>query len=233
MMNNPVNLNDPTGHYANPCAGAASGYKCHRALDKGRAEERTKRAHAEKLSEMLMFALLGYDEIDLTGDAIELIKNDPGFKDFQAGLSLIAMNNPKFGKSYFNFFVDTKKDGGILFGGQRSLGDMFSQLPLALVDPDNPKLSDTWAAAKNPLTWMLRHADVSARVDVYEDKQVLFSYSLSDTLNLEPQEGRDDYNKIVGVLGPIWRDGLGASEPKVYANWSVLINLNINLTTAR
>ena len=31
-MNNPVNLNDPTGHKYNPCKGEASGYKCHREL---------------------------------------------------------------------------------------------------------------------------------------------------------------------------------------------------------
>jgi hypothetical protein len=38
VRNNPINFNDPTGHYANPCKGAGSGYKCHRDLDRERRQ---------------------------------------------------------------------------------------------------------------------------------------------------------------------------------------------------
>ena len=39
VANNPVNFNDPTGHKYNPCKGAASGYKCHRELDRQKRDE--------------------------------------------------------------------------------------------------------------------------------------------------------------------------------------------------
>jgi RHS repeat-associated protein len=40
VYNNPLKYIDPSGHNPNPCSGAVSGYKCHREIDRARAEER-------------------------------------------------------------------------------------------------------------------------------------------------------------------------------------------------
>jgi hypothetical protein len=78
--NNPINLNDPSGH--NPCAGAASGYRCHRDLNKARLESlREDEDNPSFLSAILDRYMLGWENFD---SALSTVKNQNASALFKA-----------------------------------------------------------------------------------------------------------------------------------------------------
>jgi hypothetical protein len=171
---------------------------------------------------MLELAFLHYSTIYLVGDALELIQNDPAFIDWRTEIVEKIFRTDEYRKEPF-VFSDSKV---LKFGGPRAEGSMLMQL----LDPHNPKYAQTHEANKNPLTWMLRHASITADIRVTKDGQVSISYELHDVFNLNPQKGRTiEYNAVSSFLGPIWHDQMGASAPAVYAIWGETFSLSASV----
>jgi len=204
VENRPVNLNDPSGHNGNGCFPSES---C---------------GTAENLVTMLILALVEkVDRIILAGDAINRIQEDPAFRDFQGKtLQEQVLADPRYGKSDFPFSVTRT----IQFGGNRDSTSMLRQL----FSPNNPEFEETRQVGRNPLSWMLRTADLSAEGYVTKDGQVTINYSVNDTFDLRWEDDRElAYNLIASGLGSVWHDGLGASEPSVNANWTTNIQFKL------
>jgi hypothetical protein len=218
--NNPLKYTDPTGHRpiidedenGNPIVDPD--------WHPNRHNDR-KGNKAENLPDMLGLALAGADTIVLTGDALVKIQDDPAFRKFQGSILMYIYGNPNFRKESFVFpRVAQDEDGkpGIKFGGARDPSSMLMQL----ISPNSKEYSETWAAANNELTWMLRHANLSADVWVTVEGEITINYSLDDQLDLTPdwKHRSLEYNVATTVLGEVWHNVMGASKPKVYANWT-------------
>ena len=80
---------------------------------------------------------------------------------------------------------------------------------------------DTWRVGSNELTWMTRHAFVSARVEVTAQGRIQIAYTLTDVLDLRSRSnGTDIYNTISTGLGVLYHDILGGNDQlKVRATW--------------
>jgi RHS repeat-associated protein len=205
VNNNPVRYTDPTGHMSCEEDGYCPDDESSCPSDAENCGE------AEDLITMLWLAFGGIDEIYLTDDALQLIQSDPRFLEFRSELMAAAIRNPEFGKGDFTFSSGTRS---IEFGGERDPGSMFMQL----LNPGEH--SATQAVGSNELSWMIRHADVSADIQVSKSR-ITISYSLSDQFDLTPSKDRSPaYNLVTHVLGSIWHGALGASKPYVYANWT-------------
>lgn len=162
---------------------------------------------------MLTLAFLGLSEIHLEGDALEKIKSDPAFLAFRAEIYNAITSNPDYMNSDFDFSYERQ----VKFGGPRDPASMLMQL----LDPNNPKYSETMAVGGNELSWMLRAAYMYADVQVTRKGQVTISYSVYDEFDLKPQQGRSlAYNLITHILGSVWHNALGASGPEIYATWT-------------
>ena len=214
--NNPVRYNDPTGHSAEAQGdedGSDDAETCYRPGD-GNCYE------AEEFYQMLVLALSKADTIYLTGGAIEKLKNDPALLEFQRLVTARAITDPRYGKSGF-FFQMTAEDG-ITFGGQRDGAPMEEQI----MNPFDSAYSETWDVAANELTWMVRAADVNATAFVGTDGNITINYALDDRFDLRPDWNNKGiaYNVVTSVLGTVWHDLMGASQPNVYAYWTTVVN---------
>jgi hypothetical protein len=205
VKNSPVNFNDPTGHIDCPV-----GNTC---------------GLAENLLTMLALALFSrVDSIVLSGNAINMIKKDPDFREFQGQIIMEKVyKDPRLYKEGFDFSTDdfAVEDRQRQLGGDRGPSDMLAQL----INPNSSENSATWAAARNPLTWMLRTANISATGHVTKEGDVTINYQLTDRFDLRPDWERRSlaYNIATTILGGVWHDQMGASEPEVRANWRTVI----------
>jgi RHS repeat-associated protein len=217
VNNNPILNTDPTGHVIQGRCNYRKNPRCDvpTTSDKGVHE-------AESLKEMLELAFTGYDAIILTGDALEKIKSDPAFIKFRAELLKFVYSN----KDLWKKPLDLEFADRVAFGGSRDPGSMFLQL----LEPSDKKYAETWAAAKNELTWMLRTATIDAVIQVDTKGNATISYNLIDQFDLKPNDNRTmAYNVITGITGTIWHDILGVSAPNVYANWSESLSLTVDI----
>ncbi len=165
---------------------------------------------------MLALALFNrVDSIVLRGDAINMIKGDPAIREFQGSIMMDNVyTNPKLYKEAYDFEVTRTR---VQLGGDRSPADMLIQF----ISPNSVDTAKTWESARNPLTWMLRTAAVSARGHVTKDGEVTVQYYIDDSFDLRPDWVYRGiaYNIASTVLGALWHEGLGASEPYVEAKW--------------
>ena len=175
------------------------------------------RGVANNLSEMFLLTRYQRENIDFSGDFIDLIKADPAFKDFEKE-SLQAFKNDPTLSTY-------TKDIGL--GGDRGslplytldvtvnklleqathLGPLTPRIP---IDPDRAKTS---ATIQNPLTWALRHANIMAFANYKDGKLESIHYDIRDKLDLNPHPGETAYNAFAIPLGFAWNSMLGHSFP--------------------
>ncbi len=220
--NNPVRYVDPSGHNWVECK-KRSDYRCQ--IHANKIAESNQQGEAENLLDMLILAFLGYDTINLVGEALEKILSDPAFLEFRGKILKKIFGSPEYGETDFVFTFK----GGVKFGGPRDPSSMLMQF----LDPGNPEYSETQAVGSNELTWMLREATVSAEVRVTKEGKITISYSLTDVFDLKPQKGRsDEYNVVTAVLGSVWHRVLGASAPEVYANWTETFTMTVDINTS-
>jgi hypothetical protein len=92
---------------------------------------------------------------------------------------------------------------------------------IQFISPNRVDTAKTWESARNPLTWMLRTAAISARGHVTKDGEVTVQYYIDDSFDLRPDwiNRSIPYNIASTVLGALWHEGLGASEPYIEAKW--------------
>ncbi len=152
----------------------------------------------------LLLSQLQYGQANITGEALEKIKNDPAMQSFQQSIIEKAKADPNY----------TGEKRTIEFGGKRAPGDMKEQA----LDPLNPKYRDTWKVAVNELTWLVRHAHVEATVTRTAECSMNISYQLTDQFDLRPQTGRSgEYNHVNKIIGSIYHDVIGGND-KVQLN---------------
>jgi len=156
------------------------------------------RGEASSLSELLLLSRYQRNIVDIVGDyVIELIKQDPSFQSFEQN----ALAEFKNG-------VTTPIKSGLELGGARGSLIGYALNPL---DPDREKTRNT---ILNPLTWMLRHADIMA-TPTYKDGELEVEYYITDILDLTPHKGQSSYNMVVIPLDLIYRGLLVNSYPRV------------------
>jgi len=76
------------------------------------------------VAEAGIYALLGYDNLNVVGGALDKLRNSPATGALVAGLIARAKADPKFGSAAFSF----KFSQGVEFGGKRASGNMQDQL---------------------------------------------------------------------------------------------------------
>ena len=234
--NNPLNYIDPDGHFPIPpniplaplfnfvftgwYTGAITGYEGTGGwLGHGPRQVAAKvygienGGEAQNLPQLLMHSLLQSEDVNITGDALENLKQDPRLLAFEADIVEYVQNVPEYGNEAFTF--QTSDD--LTFGGPRAPGDMWRQLP-GIFNSEN---SDTWQVAGNETAWTVRCANVYADVDVTLDGMINISYSITDTYDLRPVSGRTfEYNATTAVLGFFWHDVFGGNaKMKTHSNW--------------
>jgi RHS repeat-associated protein len=151
------------------------------------------KGEAGSFDEMVQLTRYQREHIDFVGDVIEMIKSDPDFKKFEQEAI-----------SKFNGGA-TELAGGLALGGER--GSLSG-----LINPFDEERDKTIDVVKNPLTWMLRHADVTATPS-YKDGKMSITYDIMDQLDLTPHEGETAYNMIAVPLGKIWEKGMKHTFP--------------------
>ncbi len=159
-----------------------------------------------------VMALLGYDNITLTGNALNKVINSSVTDGLDAGLVSRTMADPKYGTAAYSF----RYSQGVEYGGQRAPGNISDQLLCFW----KSEYRDTWRVASNELTWLIRHGNVSGWVQVNASRGITIQHNLTDVFNLRPgASSRGIYNDITYWMGMIWHDTLNASEPNVSASW--------------
>jgi RHS repeat-associated protein len=163
---------------------------------------------AASLEDMLQRSALQFNEVNLTGQLLDKIQNDPNTKNFQQSVITEAESNPKFGKEDFNL----KITGGLELGGTRGSFNPFDASSI-----------NTLKVARSELTWTVRHADIVANVQVKADRTMSIIFVLTDQFNIRPEGHTDAYKKVVNILGPLYHDVLGGNDKmKVKASWNII-----------
>lgn len=171
-------------------------------------------SNISNVAEAGVMSMLQADEVNVTGQALEKIKNDPAVKEFDQTIIQMAKNNPKFGKSDFEFTYNQ----GIQLGGKRAPDDMREQAKRFW----DPKYRDTWKVAANELTWLVRSVYVKSEVSVSVSGLTTIKHSFSDIFDLRPSGGgrNEAYDATTKVLGFFYHDVCGGNDQmRVNATW--------------
>jgi hypothetical protein len=106
---------------------------------------------AANFEDMIQRSVLQFNEVQLTGQILEKLKNDPNTKAFEASVIQGAQGAAPG--------TDLQFTGGLELGGTRGS-----------FNPLDPSSIKTWKVAANELTWVVRHADIVANVHVNADR---------------------------------------------------------------
>lgn len=207
VNNNPVRYTDPTGHMADEGQDEGGDYtwedQAHDAYLILWA--RLRRWEAYSAWGLMAGALRHEPHMDIVGQGLDQIRNDPDVLDVQSRLVSRVMADPRYGVEAFA----TDSIGNDVYLGDQGI-DMF-----------------------NGATWMQRSAKLDATtVSVSEDGVMNISWTTRDTLDLNPDWGGGLrtgingflYNSITTVTGAIWHGLLGASNTMTTsASWQTTV----------
>ncbi|MHC1781891.1 MAG: RHS repeat-associated core domain-containing protein [Anaerolineaceae bacterium] len=150
-------------------------------------------------------SLLQYPKANLTGPALDTIKNDSIMDYIDRAIVAKTQDDPRFNKESFTYDYNDKPEGKkdkynnmVHFGGDDRINAFFQ-----------------------PGTWEVRNATYSAKVRVTNLGSITISYHIEDEFDLLPQAGRDAYyNYIAAYIAPIYHDLLGGNPNMVtIADW--------------
>ncbi|PCH69220.1 MAG: hypothetical protein COC06_07905 [Bacteroidales bacterium] len=166
-------------------------------------------------------SVLQSSSVQLTGEGLEKVKNDPEIQSLQSSI----ISDIKSDNDYKRRVVIHSKSERIQLGGERAGAAMWKQaLEISKwADEYNP----TWQVACNELTWLLRSIPVNYTAEADVVGKITISYNFTDTFDLRPnwQTRSTEYNAICAVLGFIYHDVIGCNdELKIHGNWVVEIN---------
>jgi hypothetical protein len=169
---------------------------------------------ASNVAEVGLLSQLQASQVEITGQALEKIKNDPEIVVFDNKLYFKALRDLRYGNKPFKF----TENKPIQFGGKRASDDMMTQMK----DPFNSKYKATWMVAINELTWLIRHAPVNFDVVVDQKGKIKINHTLNDKFDLRSGSGHTvAYNKVTDVLGPMYHDFVGGNDQlKLKATWT-------------
>ena len=159
-------------------------------------------------------SILQSNNVNVTGQALDKIKNDPKMLEFEEQYLQNVRSNSKFGKQDFQ----VKYMNCVSFGGERAPESMSEQCRY----PFNPKYKDTWNVAANELTWLIRNVNVTTKICVSKTGDVTMFHSFTDILDLRPNPARSkEYNIATTVLGFFYHDIIGGNDKMtVKASWT-------------
>jgi len=168
----------------------------------------------DNLVEAGIKSVLQFDEVNLTGQALEKVKKDPGMLAREDELVTKIKGDPRYGKEAFSY-TETDVVG---FGGKRADTPMEEQF----VDPFNPEYRDTWKVGGNELTWLVRNTNVTSEINIAANGNMVINHSFTDVFDLRPGDGRTGiYNDITTVTGAAYHDVVGGNdELKINAKWT-------------
>jgi hypothetical protein len=169
---------------------------------------------ASNVAEVGLLSQLQFSEVEIVGQALEKIKNDPEMVRYDNIFFDKVKKDKKYRKIAFNF----SKTENIEFGGNRAQGNMMDQMK----DPFNPKYIVTCMVAVDELTWLIRHAPVNYQVIVDIRGNIKINHTLKDKFDLRSGGVHTvAYNKVTDVLGPMYHDFVGGNDLlKLKATWT-------------
>lgn len=197
-------------------------------------------AWADEFAEFMAKAALNAGHIEMTGDLLDLVRNDPAMQTRAqqmraADLAEAETRHPQPGAGVVTVHRYHGKDAeAVEFGGKRAPGNLIGQLEHFWYGQYAP----TWRVGANPLTWTLRHAAVTSWSEVHFGSRpgegyIVTHFHVEDTLDLRPHVSdahdfgllshpRDNpYDAVTVVLGTLWHDVLGRrDDTKVTADWT-------------
>ncbi len=213
---NPVKLVDPNGKEVDnpPYSGSGWGHSIRRFLYNKLGLSN----NVNNVVEAGINSMFQSGEVNVQGEALEKIKNDPAVGELENDILKTVKSNKNYGEKAFTY----KGSQGKQLGGKRAPGNMSDQLK----HPLDPKNRDTWAVAFSELTWLVRSVTIEYDVSVSKDGAIDISYSFSDTFDLRPSKGRsDEYNTACKILGYLYHDVCGGNDQmKVNASWGSSYN---------
>jgi hypothetical protein len=161
---------------------------------------------------MLLLARYQRQHITLVGRAVDLIKDDDGFKDFASRAKAAILNGAS---SY-------QDPGSVELGGKRN---SFGNLLDFAVSPVLGVVTNigTLKTASNELTWMLRHVTITATPYYVNGNLAGINYHLYDQFDLSGNSNRSaGYNIISNTLGGVYHGLMQYTAPTVDADWTIL-----------
>jgi hypothetical protein len=169
---------------------------------------------ASSVAEVGLLSQLQFSEVEIVGQALEKIKNDPELVKTDDLLVKKIKLDARYGKEAFT----ESKPISIEFGGKRAPQNMMDQMK----NPFNPKYVNTWKVAVNELTWLIRHANVNFVVVVDVKGGIVINHTLSDVFDLRSGKGHTAaYNRVTDILGPLYHDFVGGNDHlKIKAKWT-------------
>lgn len=177
--------------------------------------------------EATLLSLMGEDKAYLGGNAIIRIRLDPEMQAFERAILADLRSDPRYRRETFYKLYQPLDDQGkvrsLTFGG---FGHPDPMIPDQLFHPFDPKYKPTWDAAKNDLTWLIRHASVKAGGNAYKNGDILINYQLNDTLDLKVHEDEpwgSPYNLVVRPLGFGYHGILRGTAMEIVGYWSTRI----------
>ena len=204
VTNRPVNFNDPTGHVADSGDGGNYTWKDKIHDENLRIRQQRKYWQADSAWGLMAGALRQEPHMDIVGQGLEQIEQDPEVLDVQNALMVRIMKDPRYLEEDFT---------------TESIG--------------NPvQLGQNGVDASNGATWMQRNANLDATVKVSKNGVMEFSWQTRDTLDLNPDWGGPRkglsgffYNLVTTITGAVWHGAFGASNTmKTSASWQTTVN---------
>ena len=169
---------------------------------------------ASSVAEVGLLSQLQFSDVEIVGQALEKIKNDPEIVRIDNEFALMARNDKRFKTKAFSL----NKTNSVQFGGKRAQADMMAQMR----DPFNSKYKATWMVAVDELTWLIRHAPVKFDVIIDQNGNIKINHLLKDKFDLRSGSGHTvAYNKVTDVLGPMYHDFVGGNDQlQIKATWT-------------
>jgi RHS repeat-associated protein len=160
--------------------------------------------NADNLGDLLQLSLLQYDSATITGESLEMIKQDPEMQAYEDEVIYATKHKKEYMMEFYVFPYPPKS---ISFGG-----------------PDEGGLLLKLKAGSNRLTWMLRHANVNPNVEVTKQGVMTITYNLDDVLDLTPQSYRSFWYNLCSLLtGVPYHYALGGNnQMNIYAHWQTV-----------
>lgn len=166
-------------------------------------------------------SVLQSSSVQLTGEVLEKVKNDPEIQNLQREIVQDIKNDSRYKR--FGFPIIRTK--GIQLGGHRADTAMWKQV--LEISKLADEYSPTWQVACNELTWLLRSIRLNFKAKANINGRITILYHFTDTFDLRPDWASRsfEYNAICAVLGFIYHDVIGCNdELKIHGNWVVEIN---------
>lgn len=161
-------------------------------------------------------SVLRSSSIQLTGNILEEVKNDPAILKKEKEILGRIKSDPKYGSARFS----DRKHFYAQLGGNRARGPMWRQALEFWKWPG--EYSETWKMAFNELTWTVRSVQIDYQYIAYANGRISIFYSFKDILDLRPDWGGRsfEYNAATYILGFLYHDVIGGNDQlQITAHW--------------